>query len=161
MKEECVPDRYYTLIPYRDRLVNTLLAAGLLKISEVKRLSDAELVNAGLPDNRTVALFRRYLTIYEPSPAKIRELESSGRSPEEMEMYRELYDLPGVKATRAELYILSGYDRLEKIAAASAEDIYRDTKETIDRLGLPLKAPLLKEVRTHIASAKAFTGAER
>ena len=78
-------------------------------------------------------------------------------SKEEYDAIKELYLLPGVKSTRARLYYDSGFRNLNKIATAQPEQIIQKTSELIVRNGLNLKVPLLKEVKTHIAVAKAFT----
>ena len=86
-----------------------------------------------------------------------KEIEKFDLDNKEAKAFEELYYLPGVKQTRASLYFKSGFKSLKDIADANAEDILSKTSLTILRYELPYKAPLPKEVRTHIAVAKAFT----
>lgn len=65
--------------------------------------------------------------------------------------------LPGVKSTRAMLYYKAGLCSLETIARSSVQDIIAKTEHVIKTEYLDLKVPLMKEVRTHIAVARAFT----
>lgn len=51
----------------------------------------------------------------------------------------------------------AGYSDLIKIAEAIPEQIIADTAEVISKYNMELKIPLLKEVKTHIAVAKALT----
>lgn len=70
---------------------------------------------------------------------------------------RELYQLPGVKSTRATLYFKAGFRSLADIAVSTPQEIIAKTESVIRQENLGLKAPLLKEVKTHIAVARAFT----
>ena len=51
----------------------------------------------------------------------------------------------------------AGLDSLEVIACSSLEEILEKTEKVIKEDNLNLKVPLVKEVKTHIAVAKAFT----
>lgn len=102
-------------------------------------------------------LFRLFLNMYDVKPGKLKEIEKVSENEEEKKSFRELYQLPGVKAVRARLYASAGYSDLISIAAASPEQIISDTEKVILQNKPDLKVPLLKEVKTHIAVAKAFT----
>lgn len=54
-------------------------------------------------------------------------------------------------------YYDSGYGSLRRIASSLPEQIIADTSELITGKALSIKAPLPKEVRTHIAVAKVLT----
>jgi len=87
----------------------------------------------------------------------LREIPAVCKTDEEIQSFRELYQLPGVKSTRATLYFKAGFPRLADIASSSPEEIIAKTENVIRNENLSLKVPLLKEVKTHIAVAKAFT----
>lgn len=55
------------------------------------------------------------------------------------------------------LYYKAGYCTLVDIANASPESIITKTENVISEGNLDLKVPLLREVKTHIAVARAFT----
>lgn len=74
-----------------------------------------------------------------------------------MQSFQELYQLPGVKYTRAMLYFKAGFRFLADIAISSPQEIIAKTEGIIRKENLSLKVPLLKEVKTHIAVARAFT----
>ena len=65
--------------------------------------------------------------------------------------------LPGVKSTRAMLYFKAGFHSLLDIALSSPQEIIAKTENVIRKENLSLKVPLLKEVKTHVAVARAFT----
>ena len=91
------------------------------------------------------------------NPQKFKDIDSLSLSVGEAKAYRELYQLPGIKATRAELYYKAGYTNLFEIASATAEEIIEKTSQVIAAESSNNKAPLLKEARTHVAVARAFT----
>lgn len=157
LHENCILQGYYPLIPYKELLTERLMQMGCTRKNEATQLTDEELLHAGLPDMGLVGLFRKFLVMYDPKPQKLREINSVSKTPEEAEVFSMLYLLPGVKSTRARLYMQAGFDSLEKIAETSPEDLIGSCEAVITRECLVLKAPLLKEARTHIAVARAFT----
>lgn len=157
LNEDCVLARYYSLIPYKDILVENLYKIGCYTKSDCMGLSDKSLLDAGLRDIEMVELFRAFLVLYDIKPAKLREIESVCTSNEEKESFLELYQLPGVKSTRAMLYFKAGFRSLEEIAISSPQEIMDKTENIIRKENLSLKVPLMKEVKTHIAVARAFT----
>ena len=157
LNPDCALARYAPLFPRKRALIDALAAIGCRTKADCLALPDETLCAAGLPDAESAALFRRFLAQYDVKPAKLREIGTVCKTPEEARAFHELYQLPGVKATRASLYYQSGYRSLDDVAAASPKDIIARTEETIKRESLPFKPPLMKEVKTHIAVARAFT----
>ena len=158
LRRDCLSERYYSLLPYRERLLSAL--AGKRK-NEAASLTDGELIHIGLPDVETIRLLRRFFALYDPRPDKLREISQLAADEKERAAFRELYMLPGVKAVRASLYYRSGYTSLGDVANTTVEEVQRRTAETIAADGLGCTVPLPKEVRTHIAVAKAFLWEER
>lgn len=152
----CLSERYAPLLPYKDRLPDALRRLGCRVKSDAERLPDEVLSEAGLCDPQTVRLFRRFLTLYDPKPQKFREL-AAVEDPEERAVFRELYYLPGVKQIRASLYCQSGYRSLRDFVDTTAEEVLARTARIIADRQLSCIVPLPKEVRTHIAVARAFT----
>lgn len=95
--------------------------------------------------------------MYDVKTSKLKEIDKVSENEEEKKVFQELYQLPGVKAVRARLYASAGYSDLFKIAESSPEQIISDTEKVIIYNKSELKAPLLKEVRTHIVVAKVLT----
>lgn len=157
LNDDCILTRYSPLIQYKSMLVDYLQGIGCLSKDECIDLSDEVLLQAGLPNLEIVNLFRHFLVMYDVKPQKLKEIDNICNSVEEMNSFRELYLLPGVKSTRAKLYYEANYKSLKDIASASCEKIIIDTAKTIEQKTLNLKVPLIKEVKTHIAVAKAFT----
>lgn len=157
LNEDCILKGFYPLIPHRDSLLEQLKMLGCRRKSDVMQLTDEQLLCAGLPDVSMVDLFKRFLVMYDPKPQKMREIVAVSQTPEEAAVFAELYLLPGVKSTRARLYMLAGFGALEEIAALTAESLIAACQRIIERERLNLKAPLMKEARTHIAVARAFT----
>ena len=157
LNEDCLLERYYPLVAYKEKLICGLKNLGCASKSDVSRVSDAELLNIGLPDLPSVGLFRRFLCLYDPKPQKFREIAKLVADPSETGSFTELCHLPGVKYTRAALYRLAGYTSLKTIAEATEDELLAKTSSVIAENGLTCAAPLPKEVRTHIAVAKAFT----
>ena len=156
LHEDCILKGYYPLIPHRDALVERLKQMGCKRKSDVIRLPDDELMQAGLP-KEGLDLFRKFLVMYDPRGQKMREIASVSHTPEEAACFKELYLLPGVKSTRARLYMKAGFASLADVANASAEGLIEACGQAIAKENLTMKVPLLKEARTHIAVAKAFT----
>lgn len=157
LNEDCILQRYYPLIPYKTMLLHNLLKNRYLTKEECLTLQDEVLIQMGLPDGDMVQLFRLFLNMYDVKPGKLKEIDKVSENEEEKKVFQELYQLPGVKAVRARLYASAGYLDLIKIAVASPEQIISDTEKVILQNKLDLKVPLLKEVKTHIAVAKALT----
>lgn len=157
LNEDCILQRYYPLIPYKESLLENLKKINCSSKSECIALPDETLTALGLPSPELVSLFRRFLVMYDVRDSKFRDIDSIAANEAQAAAFRELYLLPGVKSTRALLYYDSGYSTLRKIASSLPEQILRDTGDLIARKGLTMKAPLPKEVRTHIAVAKALT----
>lgn len=156
LNENCILKAYYPLIPYKAAALEGLKALGCARKSDALRCSDEELLQAGLPEG-LLEMFRRFLRMYDPKPQKMREIAAVSETPEEEQAFGELYALPGVKSTRARLYMRAGFATLESIAAVSAEELTGACQRAIERSALDVKAPLLKEARTHVAVARAFT----
>ena len=154
----CLPERYYPLLPYKEALILGLRARGIAKKSGAEGLPAEAFSDMGLSDGETVALLRRFLSLYDPRPAKLRELDGMAGDSPPLEAYRELYLLPGVKRTRAELYYRSGYRCLRQLAESTAEELRERAGRTITEKGMSCTVPLPKEARTHIAVARAFCG---
>lgn len=157
LREDCILQAYAPLIPYKSMLVQRLGEMGCVRKSDVQKRTDVELMQAGLPDAAMAALFRKFLTLYDPRPQKMKEAAQAAPSPQQAAMMQELYLLPGVKSTRANLYIRAGLTSLEAVAQASPEEIIQACRRAIEQDKLAAKAPLMKEARTHIAVARAFT----
>lgn len=157
LNENCILQRYYPLIPYKGILMDNLRNINCSSKSACMALPNETLIEIGLPNSEYVNLFRRFLVMYDVSDSKFRDIDAIAGNETEAKAFRELYLLPGVKSIRARLYCESGYGSLSKIACALPEQIIGDTSDLINRKGLSIKAPLLKEVRTHIAVAKTLT----
>ena len=157
LNEDCVLTRYYPLIPYKDILVESLREMGCYTKSDCMKLSDDSLLGAGLTDIEMVRLFRMFLSLYDVKPAKLKEITTVCKENKEIQAFKELYQLPGVKSTRAMLYYKAGFQSLTDIASSSPQEIITKTESVIREENLSLKVPLMKEIKTHIAVARAFT----
>lgn len=157
LNEDCILTRYYPLISYKDILVENLKKMGCHTKSDCMKLSEESLLDAGLMDIGMVHLFKAFLVLYDIKPAKLREISSVCKKDEDIPSFRELYHLPGVKSTRAMLYCKAGFRSLADIAISSPENIIAKTENVIREENLCLKVPLMKEVKTHIAVARAFS----
>lgn len=156
LDRSCLAEKYYPLIEYKETLVTYFTSLGCIRKSDIQKLPDDEFSRSGL-DGTLIRLFRRFLSLYDPSDRKFREIEKLSRDSEMITSFKELYHLPGVKYVRANLYYLSGFKTLEVIASSTVENILKKTADTIAERNLDCIVPLPKEVRTHIAVAKAFT----
>ncbi len=157
LNEDCILTRYYSLIPYKYTLVENLKKMGCYTKSDCMKLSDENLLDAGLKDIEMVNLFKAFLALYDIKPTKLREISSICKNPDETQSFQELYQLPGVKSTRAMLYYKAGFCSLDDIAISSPQEIIAKTENVIRKENLSLKVPLMKEIKTHIAVARAFT----
>lgn len=157
LNKDCILARYMPLIPLKEKLIAGLLHLGCDTKEKCTLLTDEQLLSIGIPNKEMINLFRRFLVMYDVNPQKFKDIDSLSLSVGEAKAYRELYQLPGVKATRAELYYKAGYTNLFEIASATAEEIIEKTSQVIAAESSNNKAPLLKEARTHVAVARAFT----
>jgi len=157
LNEDCLLQRYFPLIQYKEILMKNFVKNHTFSKTECLELPDEILIEMGLPNEEMVRLFQRFLVMYDVKDSKLKEIEEIAANEAEADSFRELYLLPGVKAVRAKLYYDANYKSLSQIASAFPEQIIHDTSRVILQKGLKLKAPLPKEVRTHIAVAKALT----
>ena len=158
LSEDCLSERYYPLVERKEALICGLTALGCRVKSDITRVPDETLQSLGLADAGMVALFRKFLTIDDAKPAKLREIEKLAVTPAERAAFAQLYLLPGVKQTRADLYCRAGYRSLASIAQTTVTEVLARTAKVIADENLTYIVPLPKEVRTHIAVAKAFCG---
>lgn len=154
LDKACLPERFFPLTEKKELILSELHRLGCQRKSDAASLPD-EALALFFPE--TAGLFRRFLSLYDPRPQKLREAEALSLTPEESACFRELYLLPGVKEVRARLYFLSGFRTLTDFAQSTAEEIIQKTARTVRERQLSCTVPLPKEVRTHIAVAKAFT----
>lgn len=157
LHQDCTLAKYYPLIPHRETLAANLQKMGCRRKSDCMALPDEALLRAGLANLEMAALFRRFLVQYDIKPGKMKELACACANEEEAQAFWELYHLPGVKKIRAGLYYRAGFRTLMDIAAAAPQEIIEKTADVIREEKLDCIVPLMKEVKTHIAVAKAFT----
>lgn len=157
LDRSCLLTRYHSLVPYTGVLLSGLRALGCRAKSEAAALPDEAFLRIGLPDTGAVHLFRGFLTLYDPEPKKLLEIDALTDVPAERKTFRELYCLPGVRQIRAALYCRAGLCTLRDIAETAPADILARTAETIRTENLTCAVPLPKEVRTHVAVTKALT----
>jgi len=155
LNKECILERYYPLIPFKNEIVNLLKENGINTKEEALNC-DVILKNL-FNDEKLTFLYKRFLNMYEINKSKLKEIDKLDLSEEERKSFQELYLLPGVKETRARLYYISGLRSLTDIASKTSKEIIESTLETINRMKLEYKAPLEKEANTHIAVAKLLT----
>ena len=156
LDEACLAERYYPLIQYKEVLIQGLRQLHCKTKNDAALLSDADYVGMGVEDDAVISLLRKFYSIYDPNPQKFREIEKLSLDPDEQLSYRELYCLPGVKQTRASLYYKAGYRTLDDFINSTPDEISEKTARAISEHRLVCIVPLPKEVRTHIAVAKAF-----
>lgn len=156
LEKDCLPEKYHPLIQYKNGLISGLQALHCKTKNDAAALTDADLATIGLKDPGCIALFRRFLTLYDPNPQKFREIKKVTTDPVLQQAYTELYYLPGVKQTRASLYYKAGYRSLRDFVNTTPEEVRVRTAHVISECGLSCIVPLPKEIRTHIAVAKAF-----
>ena len=128
LDEKCLSERYCSLIEYRDELIKGLKNKGIEYKNDITNLSDNELIQLGLKDLNTVKLFRRFLTIYDVSSSKLKEIDKLEIDESQRSSYKELYLLPGVKQIRANLYFLSGYKSLNDFVDSNEKEIIEKNK---------------------------------
>lgn len=158
LNEDCIVQRFYPLIQYKNQLSENLSEKGFSTKNACAVLSDEELIKAGLPDKNMAALFRCFLHCYEYKGKGIKDIpDAAYRSEEEVSSLLELMRLPGVKAVRAQLYYHCGIRTLSDFAAADAGQLRDHIANAIVKEKLPFSPPQPKELRTQIAVAKVFT----
>lgn len=157
LEKICLSEKYYPLLNHKDALISGLQCRGCAKKSDAEALPDDAYIQMGLNDAKLLRLFRRFLALYDPNPGKFREIANIAPDPERQAAFQELYYLPGVKQIRASLYYLSGYRALKDFGLASVDEVLKKTSLAISANDLSCIVPLPKEVRTHIAVARAFT----
>ncbi len=157
LNQDCLSDRFNSLISLREDLITGLKRSGCVTKNDAARMSDGELAAIMQHDETKVKLFRQFLTIYDPKPQKFKEIARLTSDPAEQAAFWELYHLPGVKFTRAYLYYHSGYKALQDFLTVTVEEVMSKTAMTISSESLTYIVPRPKEVRTHIAVAKAFS----
>src|SRR5574344_1154350 len=110
LNENCLLSRYYPLIEIRDVLLQKLAQAGCATRDDCLNLSDAQLMLAGLTDNDSVTLFKRFLHLYDYKGKGIKDIpNANNKAADEIISLLDLMRLPGVKYTRAQLYYLCGF----------------------------------------------------
>ena len=157
LDKECLSERYYPLIQYKDVLISLSKQLGYKTKNDIENLSESKLLKIGFQDEEAIKLLHRFLHIYDPNPTKFKEIEKLNLDLERYLSFKELYFLPGVKQTRASLYFYSGYKTLKDIAKGNVDEILENTAKSICKYNLSYIVPLPKEIRTHIAVSKAFT----
>ncbi len=158
LNEDCLVQKFYPLIKYKNQLISNLLDMGCFTKSACVNLSDNDLIKAGLPDENMVALFRCFLCHYNNKGKGIKDIKDAQiRSEEEIHSLLELMRLPGVKAVRAQLYFHCGIKTLSDFAAYDAEQLRDKITKIITKEALSCSPPFPKELRTQIAVAKVFT----
>jgi len=156
LNEDCILSRYYPLIPFKNELIEYFLKNEIFNKNDCLNLNNDFFLKIGLPNVEMINLFKRFLIMYDKK-ISLKQIKEFANNQDEIKAYCELYMLPGVKKTRALLYYMSGYKSLLDIANSKYEEIIIKTKNTIDIKKLKCIVPLIKEVKTHIAVAKAFT----
>ncbi len=157
LNENCIIARYYPLIQYKQKLVDFFISSGIETRDHCLQLSDTQLYEAGLPDSQTISLFRHFLKLYDYKGKGIKDIsDTENRSQEEIQSLLELMHLPGVKNIRANLYYHCGLKSLQDFANAEAQALQDKIASVIREEVLEYSCPLLKELRTQIAVAKAL-----
>ena len=157
LNRDCVLGRYYPLIPIKSQIISFLKSTDVTVKNDCDKIPDEAYLKSGILDKNTLLLFKRFLSLYDVKQTKFKELDKLGLTPKKYAVYKEFYYLPGVKERRASLYYGIGLRSIKDIASALPSDIIYKCEEFIKRENSGLKPPLLKEVKTHIAVAKAFT----
>lgn len=158
LNEDCIVQKFYPLIPYKNQLSKNLSDKGFLTKNACAVLSDEELMKAGLPDENMASLFRCFLRHYDYKGKGRKDIpDAEYRSEEEILSLLELMRLPGVKAVRAGLYYHCGLRTLPDFAAADAGQLRDKIAGIIQKENLPFSPPQPKELRTQIAVGRVFT----
>ena len=152
LNEDCVLSRYFPLISYKVQIIEFAKKSNIKTKNELSKMDTNIIFNDELLNN----LFKRFLVMYD-NESKLKFIYKLNLDKDHLSAYKKLFLLPGVKETRAELYYLSGYKNLLSIANSTSDKILEDVQKVIIDNNLPVKLPLVKEIKTHIAVAKAFT----
>lgn len=155
LDRDCLTERYYPLIKYKDSLMSLYLKSECRTKSDAEKLCDGKYYEIGL-DSEEICLLHRFFGLYDPAPQKFKEIIKLAADENERSAFYELYMLPGVRYVRAKLYYDSGYKTLSDIACTTAEKIVKNTAKTVQNRKTPCAVPFLKEAATHVAVAKAF-----
>lgn len=155
LNKSCVLERYFPLIPYKNALLIEFKKKNIFTKDDA--LNSDDTLNEIFHDDKLIHLFKLFLNMYEINKSKLKEIDKFDLTDEKRKSFLELYLLPGIKATRAELYYLSSLKSLKDIASKTAEEIIDFTNKAIVNFGLSCKAPLYKEACTHIAVAKLIS----
>lgn len=83
LNDDCILQRFFPLIQYRDVLVKNLLEHGFSTKTVCMGLTDEKLIEMGLPDGEMAGLFRKFLAMYDVKGSKFREI-SGGDAPRQM-----------------------------------------------------------------------------
>lgn len=154
---DCILERYYPLIPIKEKIIDFCTGINCNTKDECLHLSDRQLLQSGLLDQALLDLFKRFLAMYDTPAAKLGEIDRLALSDDEAIAFRQLYLLPGVRATRAALYYKAGIKCLPDLAHSTPQGIIQKITGAIKEHSLDCKPPLTKEVKTHIAVSRAFT----
>lgn len=156
LDEKCMPERFFPLIEYKKTIISGLAKLAITNKDEAVKLSDKQYKELGLKKD-VILLFRRFLCLYDVKQSKLKQINAI----EDLKLAKacyELYYLPGVKLIRGSLYYYAGYRTLKDIALTNEEVLIDSCKKAIIKNKLNCIVPLEKEVRTHIAVSRAFTG---
>lgn len=156
LDENAILSRYYPLIPFKNILIDKLKKNGINTNYDCLTLNAKNIIFECLQKDELVMLFNKFLFMYEVEESKVNIINSLSINNEEKESYEQLFLLPGVKETRANLYYLSGFKNLKDIANSGPDEIATKMLEAIEKYNLDYKVALPKEIKTHIAVAKAY-----
>ena len=157
LEKDCLSERYYLLCDCKNTIIEGLKKLGCRYKDEALNLTQKEYEEIGLENDEQIRLFCRFLKIYDPNPSKFKEIKTLDVDEDKIESFRQLYYLPGVKYTRANLYYLAGYRSLNDFVDTTVEQVQHNTAKAIADNQLSCIVPLAKEIRTHIAVAIAFS----
>lgn len=158
LERDCILERYYGLIPYKKKLIESLIGRGYLTKNDCALASNETLIASGLPDSAAVGMFRAFLSLYDHRGKGARDIvDPECKSPEEIAAMIVLMRLPGVKSVRAELYCRCGITSLADLAESNADELREKIVGLIAEKGLRCSPPQPKELRTQIAVARVFT----
>ena len=150
LREDTVPERYYRLIPLRDKLLACLKKHGAVLRDDVTEDIFGDIGRTFGAD--ISLLFGRYLHIYDFSPSKLKEIPYA-KGTAEYAALAELMRLPGVRILRAELYYNSGVT-LDVLDSKTTDEIRGMVKEYVTRENRSETVPFVKEVNCHRAAAR-------
>jgi hypothetical protein len=76
---------------------------------------------------------------------------------EELVKLSDIARIPGLKGIRARLYYDAGFDQLRKLRGVTPEELLRITREFVEKTGFDGIAPLPKEAKSTIETAKKLS----